>query len=48
LPNIIKATKSKDDDMGWAFSTYKGDRNEHKMLYLEPEGKRPLGRHRCR
>jgi hypothetical protein len=34
--------------MGRAFSTSGEKRNPYRILVAEPEGKRPLGRHRCR
>jgi hypothetical protein len=34
--------------MGRACSTHKGKRNAYMILVGKPEGKRPLGRPRCR
>ena len=34
--------------MGGACGTYEGRRGVHKVLVGKPEGKRPLGRQRCR
>jgi hypothetical protein len=34
--------------MGWEFSTNAGKRNAYRILAGKPEGKRPLGRPRCR
>jgi hypothetical protein len=34
--------------MGWAYSTSGENRNAYRILGGKPEGKRPLGRHRCR
>jgi hypothetical protein len=37
-----------DRDMGWACSTYGGERKCIQGVGKEIEGKRPLGRPRCR
>jgi len=34
--------------MGGKYSTYGGRRGLHRVLVGQPEGKRPLGRSRCR
>jgi hypothetical protein len=36
------------DEMGWACSTNREQRNRYRILVGKPEGKRPLGRPRCR
>jgi hypothetical protein len=38
----------KDDKIGRACSTYGENRNAYRILAGKPDGKRPLGRPRCR
>jgi hypothetical protein len=44
-PNIIRMIK---DEMGRACSINGAKRNAYRILVGKPEGKRPLGRPRCR
>jgi hypothetical protein len=37
-----------EDEMGGTCSTNGGKRNAYRLLVEKPEGKRPLGRPRCR
>jgi hypothetical protein len=37
-----------EDEMGWSCSTNGEKRNVYKLLAEKPDGKRPLGRPRCR
>jgi hypothetical protein len=47
-PNIIRMIKSRR--MRWArhVARMREKRNAYRILVVKPEGKRPLGRHRCR
>jgi hypothetical protein len=47
-PNIIKNDQVKKDEMGRACSTNGTKRNAYRILVGKPEGRRPLGRPRCR
>jgi hypothetical protein len=48
LPNIVRVVKSRG--MRWAGHVARmgEDREAHRVLVGKPEGKRPLGRPRCR
>jgi hypothetical protein len=45
-PNIIRIIK--EDEMGREYSMNGEKRNAYKILVGKPEGKRPLGRPKCR
>ena len=47
-PNIVRVIKIVKSEMSWAYSAHVGRRGLYRVLVGKPEGKRPLGRPRCR
>jgi len=48
LPNIVRVVKSRRMRWAWHVARMGEDRGVHWVLVGKPEGKRPLGRPRCR
>jgi hypothetical protein len=48
LPNIIRMIKSRRMRWAWHVARMRVTRNVYRVLVGKPEGKRPLGRPRCR
>jgi hypothetical protein len=47
-PTIVRVTKSRRIRWVWYVARTRDGRSVHRVLVVKPEGKRPLGKPRCR